>query len=112
MNMEDFERNIDNISEEEDYGCIVGCALTDALQEIMSSLAGGYAILYVNEETGAHPDRKKLSRLQKRREEIVALKHYFSKDGKTYHDIRRWIKVYAEEVKQVDILRKQYADPA
>jgi hypothetical protein len=106
--MEDFDRNIDNITEEEDYGCIVGCALTDSLQEIMSSLAGGYAILYVNEETSVHPDKKKLGRLQKRREEIIALRQYFGRDGKTYNDIRRWIKVYAEEVKQVDTLRKQY----
>ena len=110
--MEEFDRNVDNITEEEDYGCIVGCALTDTLQEIMSSLAGGYAILYVEEETGTNPDKKKLNKLQKRREEIVALRYYFGKDGKSYHDIRRWIKVYAEELKQVDVLRKQNVNPS
>jgi len=107
-----MESNIENINEEEDYGCIVGCALTDTLQEIISSLAGGYTILYVHEEMSVNPDKKKLSRLQKRREEIMALKYFFSKSEKTYSDIRRWIKVYSEELKQVSTLSKEYALPA
>ena len=104
--------NFENITEEEDYGCIVGCALTDTLQEIISSLSGGYAILYVHEEMNTTPDKKKLNKLQKRREEIIALKYFFAKSDKTYSDIRRWIKVYSEELKQVDILRKEHACPA
>jgi uncharacterized protein YoaH (UPF0181 family) len=106
--METFERNIDNITEEEDYGCIVGCALTDTLQEIMAGLSGGYAIMSVTEEMSANPDMKKLSRLKKRREELVALKSYFAKSGKSYNDLRRWIKVYSDELKHVDTLRKEY----
>ena len=110
--MEKFENNIDNINKEDDYGCIVGCALADTLQEIISSLAGGYTILYVHEEMSTNPDMIKLGTLQKRREEIVALKYYFIKSENTYSDIRRWIKVYAEELKQVRTLRKEYAYPA
>ena len=110
--MENIEGNIDNIDEEEDHGYILGCALVDTLQEIMSSLAGGYAILYADEETGINPDMKKLSKLQKRREEIVALKRYFTGSDKSYNDIRQWIKIYTEELKQVNILRKEYALPA
>ena len=109
--MKYFENNMDHITEDEDLGCIAGCALTDTLQEVISSLAGGYAILYVHEEKSATPDRKKMSRLQKRREEILALKYFFAKDGNTYHDIRRWIKVYSEELKQVNHLREN-AHPA
>jgi len=105
--MDILDRNIDNITEEEDFGCIVGCALKDTLQEIISSLAGGYAILYVHEETSANPDKKKLCRLQKRREEILALKYFFCKEGNSYNDMRRWIKVYSEELKQVNTLRKE-----
>ena len=110
--MENLESNIDNINEEEDYGCIVGCALTDTLQEIISSLAGGYTILYVHEEANANPDRKKLYKLQKRREEILALRYFFARSEKSYHDIRRWIKMYSEELKQVNALRKEYVDTA
>jgi len=109
--MDNLEKNIDNINEEEDYGCIVGCALIDTLQEVISSLAGGYAILYVHEETSIIPDRKRLSRLQKRREEILALKYFFAKSEKTYSDIRRWIKVYSEELSEVKNLRNEYAHP-
>jgi hypothetical protein len=107
--MEIFDRNIDNITEDEDFGCIVGCALTDTLQEIISSLTGGYAVLYFHEEKTVNPDRKKLSRWEKRREEIGALRYFFGRDGHTYSDIRRWIGMYSEELKEVRNLRKQYA---
>jgi len=110
--MENFDRNIDNITEEEDFGCIVGCALTDTLQEIISSLAGEYAVLYFHEEKSVNPDKKKLSSWTKRSEKIGALRYYFGRDGYSYSDIRRWIAMYSEELKQVDNLRKQYALPA
>jgi hypothetical protein len=106
--MNSLDKNIDNIIEEEDFGCIVGCALTDTLQDIIASLAGGYAILHVKERTGKNPDKAKLSMLEKRQEEIVALKYFFAVADKSYNDIRRWIDMYSEELKYLNSLRKQY----
>jgi len=104
--VKNLQSEMNSINEEEDYGCIVGCALTDTLQEIISSLAGGYAILYADEELSANPDKKKIRKWLKRREEISALRRYFTENDKTYNDIRRWIKVYGEELKEVNSLRK------
>ena len=110
--MDNLEENMDCVDGEDDYGSIVGCALTDTLQEIISSLAGGYAILYADEALGVNPDKKKLSGWLKRREEIAALKRYFFGNDKSYNDIRRWIKVYGEELKEVNSLRNGYAHSA
>ena len=103
---------MENHNENHDYGCIEGVALTDTLSEIMSSLAGGYALLCFYENKGLQPDKRKLSRWEKRREEIAAIRNYFSKDDKSFDDIRRWIKMYSEEKKQVENLRTKYADAA
>jgi hypothetical protein len=112
MDTKNLEKGIYGINEDEDYGCIVGCALADTFQEIISSLVGGYAVLYSFEKESANPDRIKIELLEKRREEIRALrKYYFSGNGHTYNDIRRWIGIYSEELKELDILRKQYENP-
>ena len=97
------------INEDEDFGCIVGCALTDTLQEIISSLVGGYSVLKFFEGGKSDPDKEKLSVWEKRGEEIFALrKYYFGNGSHTYNDIRRWIEMYSTELKELDNLRKQY----
>ena len=111
MDMENFERTIDNIEQSEDYGCIVGCALTDTLQEIISSLVGGYSVLKCFEEERANPNTEKIRSWDKRGEEIFALrKYYFGRESQKYEDIRRWISIYSEELKQLRKLRKEYAN--
>jgi hypothetical protein len=110
--MEVLEKEMGNdlyyVNEDEDIGCFVGCALTDTLQGVISSLAGGYAMLYFQETKSTKPDKNKLSFLKKRREEIAALRRYFSGAGKTYSDIRRWIDIYSQELKEVNLLRERY----
>jgi len=109
-NLVDIDQDPYYINEDEDFGCIVGCALTDTLQEIISSLAGGYAVLQTFEENGASPNKQNICRLEKRREEIRALKRYYFGNGShTYEDLRRWIGNYSEELKELDILRSQHA---
>ena len=108
--MKSMNHDIYYVNEDEDVGCIVGCALTDTLQEVISSLVGGYALVQSFEEDSMNPDRKKIDVIEKRREEIRALKnYYFSGNGHTYNDIRRWIGMYSEELKELDNLRRQYA---
>lgn len=99
-------------SREEDLGGIEDVALTDVLSEIMAGLAGGYAILCFYEEKKNNPDRSSIGRWKKRREELGAIKSFFAKGDKSYEDMRRWIKVYSEELKSVDALRKTYANAA
>ena len=106
----DLEKDPYYINEDEDFGCIVGCALTDVLQEIISSLVGGYAILQSFEENVTNPNKQNICRLEKRREEIRALRRYYFGNGShTYNDLRRWIGNYSEELIELDNLRRQYA---
>ena len=103
--MENFKR-FDETTEKDDYGCFIGCALTDTLQDIISSLSGGYAILQSYEENSVNPDKQKISMFEKRREEIAALRSYFSASDKTYDDIRRWINLFSKELEEVNTLRE------
>ena len=116
MDTKNFDESIapldrDNVTEEQDLGCIVGCALSDTLQEIISSLIGGYAILRYFEKKKMNPDFEKISNWKNRSEEIFALRqHYFCRESHKYDNLRRWIGMYSEELKRMDILRKQYDD--
>ncbi|MDR2916414.1 MAG: hypothetical protein LBV74_16565 [Tannerella sp.] len=97
-------------NENNDLGCIEGCALADVMQQVMSSLAGGYALLCFCENKSINPNKKKIRDWEKRREEIRVFSKYYTKIDNSYDDIRRWIRVYSEEVRMVESLRKKYAD--
>ena len=101
--------SIDETTEEDDVGCFVGCMLADTLQEVISSLVGGYAVLQNHIENEANPNEKIINSIEKRRKEIRELKNnYFNKPDNKYSTIRRWISTYSEELKELNNLRDQY----
>ena len=112
MDTNNLEQDLYYINEKDDFGCIVGCALTDTLQEIISSLVGGYSVLELYEKESSSPDTEKVRSWDKRGNEIFAHRNLIAKSDKTYNDIRNWISIYSEELIQLNKLRDQYENPA
>jgi len=106
---EDIYAVVNSINEEDDIGCFIGCMLADTLQEVISSLVGGYAVLQVHVGNSANPDQKIIDMCKIRGEEIFTLREcYFERPGHKYSTIRRWISTYSEELIELRKLRKQH----
>ena len=93
------------ITEEEDYGCIELCLLTDVLHETLAGLIGGYDNLALAEEQKENPDKGKIKKWSHRAYEISLIRRPISIRQKTYEDMRKWIDFYSKELKNVDQLR-------